>query len=121
MVEKTQLKTRKILEALDSHGEKGCGVISLSLETGFSQQAFRGFFRKHKEYCVPIAGESKYKLNRLTVENGSVEQIIDSIEQRQAEEKVSARVSNAFFWGLMLGLIVPHLGGWLFELYKWLF
>ena len=121
MVEKTQLKTREILEVLDTHGEKGCGVISLSLETGFSQQEIRHFFRKHKEYCVPLAGESKYKLNRLTAENGSIEQIIDSIEQRQAEAKVSARVSNAFTWGLILGLIIPYLGGWLFELYKWLF
>ena len=109
MIKQTEMDTRKILEALASYGENGCGIISLSLDTGLNQQTLRRFLRKHKEYCVPLIGESKHRLNQLTEENDSVEKIIDSIEQQQAKEKVNARVSNAFIWGMTLGLILPYL------------
>ena len=46
--------TKVILEALDSHGKSGCGVISLSLDTGISQDSLRSFFKENKKYCLPI-------------------------------------------------------------------
>ena len=121
MVEKTDTDTRKILEALDYYGENGCGIISLSLDTGLSQQQLRSFFRKYKSYCIPLAGNNKYKLNRLTEESGSVEKMLVSIEQKMAEERVNAKVTKAFTWGLVLGAGISFFGDWAVNFYDWLF
>jgi len=40
-------------------------VITLSLETGYSQSELRSFFKNHKQYCVPLNGETKYKLSQF--------------------------------------------------------
>ena len=108
-------RTRIILDALESHGATGCGIISLSIETGCRQETLRKFFEKHKTYCIPING--KYKLNRHTEEKGSVIKIIASIEQK----KTNARVSSAFTWGLLLGMSLPLIADLLADLYRRLF
>ena len=95
-------KTRKVLEALDAYGDDGCGVISLSIETGISQDSIRQVFKNHERYFVPLNGISTFKLNKLTIENGSVDKIILSIEQQKSE----GRVFNPFFWGLMTGVFM---------------
>lgn len=92
--------TRVIIETLDAYGEDGCGVISLSLKTGISQESLRNFFKEHKKYCLPIE-RHKFKLNRNTAENGSVEKIVINIEREKAEQKIKNRVANGFFWGFM--------------------
>ena len=112
-------KTKVILGALDSHGDEGCGIISLSIETGVNQDLLRSFLQKHKAYCVPIDGKAKYKLNRLTEEHGSVAKIIAKIEKAETESKVSSRVGNAFLMGLFVGLGIPFLTEWLSSLYQW--
>jgi hypothetical protein len=112
--------TKVILEALESHGESGCGVISLSLETDISQDSLRSFFKENKKYCLPIDGH-KFKLNRLTEENGSVDKIIATIKQNKSEQHVKDRVARAFLWGLMLGIGLPMVIDWLLYLYNWLF
>lgn len=108
------------MEALDSYGEDGCGVISLSLDTGVSQQRLRSFLRKYNEYCIPLDGKTKYKLNRLTEENGSVEKMLVTIEQELAQRRVRDKVLNAFSWGLLLGLFIPVIADWLVNVYNWL-
>lgn len=112
--------TRAIIEALDACGENGCGVISLSLKTGTTQESLRNFFKEHKKYCLPIE-KHKFKLNKNTVENGSIEKIITSIEQERVEQKIKRRVAKGFFWGFMLGILSTSIGDWLYYLYKWLF
>jgi hypothetical protein len=102
LVKVAEDKTRTVLEALDSHGDSGCGVITLSLETGISQFSLRQVFKKHKKYCIPVVGESTFKLNRLTEEKGSIDKIMTSIEQ----EKMEARVLNALSLGLLFGLFL---------------
>lgn len=104
--------TKVIIEALASHGENGCGVISLSLETGISQDSLRSFFKANKKYCLPIENH-KFKLNKLTEENGSVEKIIATINQIKSQQHVKDRVARAFFCGLMLGIGLPMIIDWL--------
>lgn len=48
------VKARKILEALESSGKEGRGIITLSLETGYSRSDLRSFFNKNKQFCVPL-------------------------------------------------------------------
>lgn len=112
--------TRIIIEALDACGENGSGVISLSLSTGINQESLRTFLTENKSYCLPIE-KHKFKLNRNTVENGSVEKIVINIEHEIAERKINKRVSRGFTWGLVLGLLSPYIGKWIFDLYAWLF
>jgi predicted nucleic acid-binding Zn ribbon protein len=105
LVKVAEDKTRATLEALDSHDDSGCGVITLSLETGISQQSLRKVFRKHKKYCISLNGISTFKLNKLTEENGSVDKMIRSIEQQKVED----RVSNALLLAFVLGLCIPNI------------
>lgn len=98
-------KTRKILEVLESHGENGCGVITLSLETGYSQAALRSFFRKHKKYCIPLNGKTTFKLNRSAMERGSVVKMVESIERKS----VNDRVASAFSLGLAFGMCIANI------------
>ncbi len=111
--------TKVIIEALDACGESGCGIISLALKTGISQESLRNFFKEQKKYCLPVE-KHKFKLNRNTAENGSTSKIIINIEREKAEQKIKNRVSNGFFWGFMLGLISPNIGKWLRDFYAWL-
>ena len=112
--------TKIIIEALDDCGESGCGIISLALKTGISQESLRNFFKENKKYCLPVE-KQKFKLNRNTAENGSAAKIVINIEREKAEQKIKNRVANGFFGGLVLGLLSPNIGKWLYDLYVWLF
>ena len=100
------IDARKVLEALEASGKEGIGVITLSLETGYSQSELRSFFKKHKQYCVPLNGETKYKLSQFTETRGSVDKMIKEIERQQ----VDGRVSRAFCYGLIAGLVIANIG-----------
>ncbi|MBF7072311.1 hypothetical protein ISG33_02695 [Glaciecola sp. MH2013] len=100
---------RKILEALESSGKEGRGVISLSLETGYSQSVLRRFFKKHKQFCVPLNGQTKYKLSQFTNERGSVDEMVATIERHKTE----ARVSASFSYGLLAGLFIANIGNFI--------
>ena len=107
-------KMEVIIRALDSYGDRGCGLISLSLKTGVSQSSLRRFVDKHKKYCLPIDKKHKYKLNK---EKGSVEQVLASM----ATEQANARISNAFGLGLLLGMGMTYIGDFLGYVFYWLF
>lgn len=98
-------KARKILESLESSGQTGRGIITLSLETGIEQSELRDFFRKHKNYCEALNGETKFKLNRLSKERGSVDEMIAAIERRRVSEIRAGGISI----GLVLGLFIGNL------------
>ena len=98
-------KTKKIIDALQSHGDSGCGIITLSLETGISQESLRCFFREYKEFCVPINGKSKFKLNKRAVKDDSTDEILVSIEDRKVKKRVDRAFTRGFFLGLSLLLI----------------
>lgn len=98
-----QDNTRAVLEALDLHGDGGCGVISLSLETSLSQDAIREVFRKHKRYFIPVKGTSTFALNKLTVENGSIDKILLSIEQKKTENRVVYALGTGIVVGIFIG------------------
>ena len=100
------IEARKVLEALESSGKEGVGVITLSLETGCSQSELRSFFKNHKQYCVPLNGETKYKLSQFTETCDSVDKMLKEIER----QKVNARVSRAFYYGLIAGLVIANIG-----------
>jgi hypothetical protein len=72
-----------ILEALAAHGSKGCGIISLSLETGISKSKLRSFLKSNKEFATAVYGQSKFKLNKFGAQRGSVEEMLDVIRQRR--------------------------------------
>lgn len=72
-----------LLETLACAGERGCGVISLSLKTGIRQMEIRTFFESHKHYCVSVSGRSKYKINVAAPFYGNVEKMIDDIKHKQ--------------------------------------
>jgi hypothetical protein len=110
--------TRTIISALASHGESGCGLISLSLETGISQDFLRTFFKEHKKYCHPIE-KHKFKINTRTEESGFVEKIVAAIEQEKTEKQIKDRVARAFGWGFILGIGTPVISNWLIYLYEW--
>ncbi len=109
--------TKAIIEALGEHGENGCGLISLSLKTGINQESLRKFFKENKKYCIPIE-KHKFRLNSSVVENGSIEEIIKTIEQEKAERKIKNRVFTGFSWGFALGVFLPEF---LSYLIKWIF
>lgn len=111
---------RTIIEALDASGESGIGLISLSLSTGISQESLRTFIKENKSYFLPIENH-KFKLKRNIVENCSVEEIVIKIENEIAERKIKHRVSKGFRWGLVVGLLLPNIGRWIYDLYAWLF
>ncbi|WP_334029077.1 hypothetical protein [Alteromonas sp. P256] len=98
-------KARKILEALESSGKEGRGIITLSLETGYSQSDLRSFFNKNKKFCVPLNGQTKYKLCQFTEERSSVDEMVAEIER----QKVEARVSRSFSCGLIAGLFIASI------------
>ena len=112
--------TRTIISALASHGDSGCGLISLSLETGFSQSYLRTFIKEHKKYCLTIE-KHKFKINRLPEESSSVEEIVAAIEQEKTEKQIKNRVAKAFGWGLILGIWIPSISDLLSDLYVRLF
>ena len=101
--------TRKIISALAAHGENGCGLITLSLETGVSQASLRDFVQKNDEYCLPTENH-RYKVNRPTNEKVCVEDIIAAIEEQHTEEQIKKRVARAMCWGFILGVVVTTDG-----------
>ncbi len=100
------IKAHKILKALESSGKDGDGVITLSLETGYSQTVLRSFFKKYKQYCVPLNGGTKYKLSQFTEERGSVDDMVAEI----GRQEVSNRVYMSFTYGLIAGLFIANIG-----------
>ena len=74
-----------ILEALATHGSKGCGIISLSLETGISKSKIRSFLKSNKEFATAVYGQSKFKLNKLGAQRGSVEEMLNVMRQRKCQ------------------------------------
>ena len=100
------IDARKVLEALESSGKEGIGVITLALETGYSQSDLRRFFKNHKQYCIPLNGESKYKLSPFTEARGSVDEMVAEIER----QKVNERVYRSFGNGLIVGLFIASIG-----------
>ncbi|MFC4700619.1 hypothetical protein ACFO4O_10645 [Glaciecola siphonariae] len=100
------IDARTVFEALESSGKEGIGVITLALETGYSQSDLRRFFKNHKQYCVPLNGETKYKLSQFTETLGSVDKMVAEIEGQKAND----RVYRAFGYGLIAGLFIANIG-----------
>ena len=96
-----ETKTRTIVTTLASHGENGCGLISLSLETGISQDYLRAFLKQHKQYCASI-DNYKFKINRQAENSESLDDIIKSIEQTRTEKYIKGREAKAFCLGVIV-------------------
>jgi hypothetical protein len=100
------IDAQKVLEALESSGKKGVGLITLSLQTGYSQMELRSFLKKHKQYCLPLNGATKYKLSQFTETMGSVDKMVQEIERQD----VNDRISKAFGYGVVVGLFIANIG-----------
>ena len=112
-----ETKTRTIVTTLASHGENGCGLISLSLETGISQDYLRAFLKQHNQYCASI-DNYKFKINRRAENSKSLDDIIRSIEQTRTEKYIKGRVNKAFCLGVIVATCIPVAFNFLFYLYE---
>ena len=86
MTEKISIQNAAlILEALASHGSEGCGVISLSMETGVNKAKLRYFLMKNKDFAIPVYGKSKFKINKFGPQKGSIAEMIETMQHHGAD------------------------------------
>ena len=92
----------KILREIESCGNKGCGVLSISNSTGVSQSEIREFLDKNPDMVIKSHTKPTYTINRFGPYKSSVGKMLDSIKKSSK--------TNHFFWYFFTALIAFNLG-----------
>lgn len=83
-----------ILSLVKKSGRKGCGVITLSKDSGISQSKIRKFVGKRDDFFLTVNG--RIQLNRFGVHKGSADNMLNSYRREQVKNK------GDNFWFLIL-------------------
>lgn len=80
------LETRNVLEALSSYGPKGCGVLSLSNNTGIAPSKLKSLFFDNPEFFCKLSETENYTINKFSHFKGSIPLMVEEAQNKLDKE-----------------------------------